>query len=77
MNEDDELGFIFKMEINQLASSFYIMMGKSAGDNFDFSASTHPEEFGCWNMAVVAYAFIRKDNDLLKHQVTNSISNLF
>jgi len=70
---DDELGLFMCMKLNALAATFYKMMGKNAGDDFDFSASTHPEEFGCWNMAVVAYSFVEEDEEFLKYQVHNTV----
>ena len=70
---DDELGCFMKMKLNALAANFYKMMGKDAGDGFDFSESTHPEEFGCWNMAVVAYAFVEEDDSYLAYQVHNTV----
>jgi hypothetical protein len=69
-----ELNFLMKAKINGLASNFYLMEGKNAGANFDFSASTHPEEYACWNKAIVAFAYINKDNGILKYQTQNKIN---
>jgi len=68
----DELGFIFYSEINRLAATFYQMNGRKFMPDHEFSASTHPEEVDCWNKAIIAFAYINKDNDLIKYQVKAS-----
>jgi len=68
MNEN-EIGFIFRKRINHLAALFYQSQGREFDPEIDFKNSTHPEERGCWNKAVIAHAFINDDNDLLEHQV--------
>ena len=67
-SSDEGLGFILSAEINALAAMFYEMSGREFLPELDFKNSTHPEEFGCWNKAIVAFAYINKDNDLLKYQ---------
>ena len=71
---EEELNIFMIEKINALAALFYQMMGKDAGESFDFSKSTHPEEFGCWNMSIVAHAQINRDPGLLKYQVSNKIN---
>ena len=71
--EKDELNTMMKSEINTLSANFYKMAGRKFMPDFDFSASTHPEEYGLWNQALVAFAFIKKDEWFLQFQVSNSI----
>jgi len=73
----EELNFLFKERINTLAGLFYQNMNKNAGEGFDFSASTHPEERACWNNAVIAFSYINEDPDLLKYQSLHSINEIF
>lgn len=64
-----ELPLMMKIQVNGLAQLFYKMQGKVVEDMYDFSKATHPEEYGLWNQALVAYAYINNDSELLKHQV--------
>lgn len=43
---------------NELARAFYKMNGKHVPDDYKFYEATHPEEVGCWDMAVAAYEHI-------------------
>jgi len=43
---------------NALARSFYAAMGKVVADDYKFYEATHPEEYGCWIQAVIAYDHI-------------------
>lgn len=43
---------------NELARKFYAGMGYAVPDNFKFYESSHPQEWLCWDMAVVAFAMI-------------------
>lgn len=43
---------------NELARSFYSMMGYRVPEGYRFDRATHPQELGCWNMAVMAYDHI-------------------
>lgn len=43
---------------NDLARQFYASMGCVVPDDYKFYEATHPQEVGCWNMAVMAYDFI-------------------
>jgi len=65
----EKLGFMFTNRINHLAALFYQSQGRKFDPEIDFKNSTHPEEKGCWNKAIIAHAFINDDNDLLKYQV--------
>jgi hypothetical protein len=67
MSED--LGFIFIKKINTLAALFYRSDGKKFDPTIDFRNSNHPEEQGCWNKAIIAYAVIGNDSGLLEFQV--------
>jgi hypothetical protein len=69
MSEDDELGFFLSKKINTLAALLYQSNGREFRPDIDFQESSHPEEYGCWNKAVIAYSFINEDPSLLKHQV--------
>ena len=40
---------------NELAREFYKMRGYEVQKNYKFYEAHHPEEIGCWAMAVVAY----------------------
>jgi len=64
----EEMPFILKKEVNTLAANFYQMAGRKFMSELDFSASTHPEEYGLWNQALVAFALIKKDDWFLKFQ---------
>ncbi len=46
---------------NRLARKFYAMQGYEVRKGFKFYDSMHPQERGCWNMAVAAYEHIRGD----------------
>ena len=72
----EDLPFIFIEEINHLAALFYQSNGRNFMRGFEFQKSGHPEEVDCWNKAIIAYAVINKDNDLLKCQVKVS-DNMF
>lgn len=67
--EEAGMGILVKNEVNRLAALFYQMSGRRFMPDHDFSASTHPEEYGLWNKACVAFAVIKKDNWYLKFQV--------
>lgn len=73
MNDEDEINIFLKAEINHLAALFYQMSGRVYIEDFDFSESSHPEEFGAWNQALTAYAVIQKDEWFLKFQVQHRI----
>lgn len=45
-------------QCNQLARVFYKSMGCQVPDGFKFWESVHPQEIGCWHMAVAAYEHI-------------------
>lgn len=45
-------------DCNQLARLFYGMQGCVTHDDYKFYEATHPQEVGCWNMAVAAYEHI-------------------
>jgi len=68
-NETEELGFLFKRKINTLAALFYRSEGRKFMSDYDFSCARHPKERGCWNKAIIAYAFINDNSGLLEHQV--------
>lgn len=57
-----------KRELNALAKLFYRMQGYQADDGYDFSAAHHPSERGCWNQAVIAWVFLKKEPEMMKHQ---------
>jgi len=65
----DELNTIMSDRLNTLAALFYQSNGRIFDPKIDFKNSKHPEEYGCWNKAIIAYSFINKDPALLKHQV--------
>ena len=67
--EDNELGILFADRINTLAALFYQANGRIFDSGINFRKSKHPEEYGCWNMAVIAFSFINNDPTLLRHQV--------
>ena len=67
--KQEDLPTIFRMQINALAALFYQSDGRVFAPDIDFRNSTHPEEVGCWNKAIIAHSFINKDYDLLKYQV--------
>ncbi|MBL4664290.1 MAG: hypothetical protein JKY22_12235 [Flavobacteriaceae bacterium] len=73
MNEDDELGVFFAQKINVLAALFYQSQNRVFNPKIDFKNSSHPEEIGCWNKAIIAHSFINEDTGLLKHQVLTAI----
>ena len=75
-NQDTELSTILKLSINALAATYYRMHGKNAGAGFDFSKSSHPEEYRMWNMAVIAYAHVNNDSGLLAYQVDSKTNPL-
>lgn len=58
-----------KRKINALALLFYQMSGCHVDSGYDFSAAHHPAEAGCWNQAIVAWAMLKKDSGMLKHQI--------
>ena len=62
-----------KAEVNTLAANFYQMGGRKFMGDLDFSKSTHPEEYGVWNQALVAFAFIKKEDWFLTFQVRNKL----
>ena len=66
---EEELNTLMKCEINTLAANFYKMSGREFLPDLDFSKSVHPEEYGNWNKALVAFAFIQKDEWFLQFQV--------
>ncbi|MFG6101218.1 hypothetical protein U2F10_03125 [Leptothoe sp. EHU-05/26/07-4] len=45
-------------EGNYLAKLFYASMGCRVPEGYKFYEATHPQEIGCWNLAVIAYAHI-------------------
>lgn len=59
----------FKAEVNRLAALFYKAQGYKSYEGFDFSESQHPSEKALWNQALIAFAFIKNDFDLLDYQV--------
>jgi hypothetical protein len=69
IEDTEELGFLMDGQLRKLAALFYQSDGRIYDPMMDFKNSTHGEERGCWNKAVIAYAFINKDADLLKYQV--------
>ena len=69
----EKMNTMMKNEVNTLAANFYQMAGRKFMGDLDFEKSTHPEEFGCWNKACVAFAFVKKDEWFLQFQVSNSI----
>ena len=71
MCEEDqvELGVLLRLSINNLAALFYQSNGRIYDPDINFSGSSHPEEVGCWNKALVAYAHIQEDDWYLQFQV--------
>lgn len=69
MNEDEELGVFMSRKVNTLAALFYQSQNRVFSPKLDFKNSSHPEETGCWNKAIIAYSFINEDSDFLKYQV--------
>lgn len=69
----EKMNTMMKKEVNTLAASIYQMAGRKFMPDLDFSKSTHPEEYGNWNIACVAFAFIKKDEWFLQFQVSNRI----
>jgi len=69
IEDEEELGFFMRRQINVLAATFYQSNGRIFDPEIDFAGSNHPEEKGCWNKSIIAHAFINKDPDLLKYQV--------
>jgi|GEM_PF-4885731 len=65
----NKLGFLLEKRINTLAALFYQSNGRVFSPELDFKNSSHPEEYGCWNKAVIAHSFINSDTELLEHQV--------
>lgn len=47
-------------EGNALARLFYKSMGYVVPDGYRFDQATHPQEVGCWKMAVLAYDHIEQ-----------------
>lgn len=45
-------------ECNDLARTFYAMHGNVVPNDFKFYQAHHPQEVGCWEMAVAAYEHI-------------------
>ena len=45
-------------EGNELARQFYRSMGCVVPEGYKFYEATHPQELGCWNLAVIAYEHI-------------------
>ncbi len=68
MNEDEELSSILEKKINRLAATFYQMNGRKFLPDLDFRNSSHPEEYGCWNRALVSYAWHNEDDWYLQFQ---------
>lgn len=50
-------------DANELARHFYKSFGYVTHDDYKFHEATHPQERGCWNLAVIAYEFLT-DTDL-------------
>ena len=71
-DEDEEscLGLFVEHEINRLAALFYQMQGSKFMPEMKFRESAHPDEYRCWNQAVVAFSYIKKDDWYLKFQVS-------
>lgn len=67
--ELEEMSFIMKIKLNDLARTFYKMEGYTSPEGFDFSESIHPHEKRCWNQAVVAWAALMDDDSALAYQV--------
>lgn len=67
----EKMNTLLKKEVNTLAANFYQMAGRKFMSELDFSKSSHPEEYGNWNKACVAFAFIKKDEWFLRFQVTS------
>ena len=65
----DELGVLMERKINTLAALFYQSNGREFLPKHNFREANHPEEYGCWNKAVIAYSFINNDPEFLEHQV--------
>lgn len=45
-------------ECNELARKFYAMHRYEVPDGYKFYLANHPQEVGCWEMAVIAYEHI-------------------
>lgn len=45
-------------EGNELARQFYRSMGCVVPEDHKFYEARHPQERGCWNLAVIAYEYI-------------------
>ena len=45
-------------DANNLARLFYQSMGCDVSIDYKFYEATHPQEKGCWNLAIIAYDFI-------------------
>jgi hypothetical protein len=58
-----------KKQLNTLAKLFYKSNGYEVEQDYDFSEASHPQEKGMWNMALIAYCFLKGDNSLLKYQI--------
>ena len=45
-------------DANDLARRFYASQGYQVPEGYCFDQATHPQERGCWDLAVIAYEFI-------------------
>ncbi len=66
----DELGIMMERKINTLAALLYQSNGRVFSPDNNFRESNHPEEYGCWNKAIIAYSYINNDSWFLEYQVT-------
>ena len=56
--EDQAMAVAIVSQANELARSFYLLMGYVVADGYRFDEARHPQERLCWNMACEAYEFI-------------------
>ena len=43
---------------NELARTFYRSMGYQVPKGYKFHEASHPQELGCWNLAVIAFEHV-------------------
>ena len=68
-DEDNEMGFVLEMQVNDLAAKFYMAQGRVYDPDLKFKESSYPEEVGCWNKACIAYCHIQEDPWFMQFQV--------
>jgi len=56
-NAEDEIGFLFRAELNGMANVFYRMQGYEQQKGFDFSSSPHPTEQLMFALAKASYTY--------------------